>query len=421
MLEEMFQRKLKRKSLVVDVAGVKMGGGNPVIVQSMTSGTRVDPNNILAIAEDESREALALARAGSELIRIAINSEKAAAAIPYIREALDKAGFESIPLVGCGQYEVKQILETQAEAIRSLGKMRINPGNIGFGSKRDANFDKVIELICKYDLPIRIGVNWGSLDQSLLQKIMDDNAKMEKPASYSDVLRSALVQSALISAKRAEELGLKSDKIVISCKVSNFQDLISVYSSLAELSNYPLHLGLTEAGMGNPGIIKTTAALAVLLHNGIGDTIRASLTQKPGESRVTEVETCQAILQSMGLRAFAPQITSCPGCGRTSGDYFQRLTYDLNAYIMDNLSEWKQKYRGVEDFKLAVMGCVVNGPGEGKHANIGISLPGYNEKKVAAIFIDGKPARKLTGDNILEKSKQIIMEYIQNKYTTSGH
>ncbi|KYH12760.1 flavodoxin-dependent (E)-4-hydroxy-3-methylbut-2-enyl-diphosphate synthase [Neorickettsia sp. 179522] len=409
--------ELDRKSLVVNVAGVKIGGGNPIVVQSMTSGSRTNPDDVSAIAVDESREAVALAMAGSELIRIAIDSEKAAAAIPYIRENLDKSGFEKVPLVGCGQYEIKRVLETQAEAISSLGKIRINPGNIGFGSKRDANFDKVIELICKHDLPVRIGVNWGSLDQSVLRQIMDDNAKKEKPSSYHEVLRCALIQSVLASAKRAEQVGLSPDKIILSCKVSNFQDLVAVYSSLAEQCCYPLHLGLTEAGIGTSGIIKTTAALSVLLNRGIGDTIRASLTQKPGESRVIEVETCKLILQSIGLRVFAPQVTSCPGCGRTNGNYFQQLSNDLNDFISDNLFDWQKLYPGVENLKLAVMGCIVNGPGESKHADIGISLPGYNENMVAAVFVDGKLSAKLTGTNILEESKRIILEYIRDKYT----
>lgn len=408
--------KSNRRSVVVEVGGVKIGGGNSVVVQSMTSGSRTNPNDVSAIASDESREAIALAKAGSELIRIAINSEKAAAAVPYIRESLDNAGFEKVPLVGCGQYEVRRVLETQAVGVKSLGKMRINPGNIGFGSRKDANFDKVIELLCKYDLPVRIGVNWGSLDSNILTKVMDDNAKKKKPDSYTEVLRNALVQSALMSARRAEEIGLPSNKIIISCKVSNFQDLVAVYSSLARSCEYPLHLGLTEAGMGISGIVKTAAALSVLLYKGIGDTIRASLTQKPGESRVMEVETCQLILQSMGLRTFAPQITSCPGCGRTSGNYFQQLASDLSDYVSASLGEWKMVYPGVENFKLAVMGCIVNGPGESKHADIGISLPGYNEKNVVAVFVDGKPARKLSGENILDESKQIIEDYIKNKY-----
>lgn len=406
----------KRKSHEVDIAGVKIGGGNPVVVQSMTSGSRLDPSNIKKIAEDETKECLELAKAGSELIRIALNSEEAAQSIPYIRDNLDKAGFPHVPLVGCGQYEVKALLEKFPECIKKLEKLRINPGNIGFGEKRDKNFEKVIELVCKYDLPIRIGVNWGSLDQSLLKKVMDDNAKKAAPEESAKVLQNALIQSALLSAKQAEDLGLPANRIIISCKVSNFQDLIAIYSKLAAASEYALHLGLTEAGMGADAIVKTSSALAVLLFNGIGDTIRASLTPEPGGARAQEVEVCQAILQALALRSFTPQITSCPGCGRTSGNYFQSLTYDLKQYVQDNLIHWKKDYPGVENFKLAVMGCVVNGPGESKHADIGISLPGYKENKIAAVFIDGKLDRRLLGENILQESKEIIDNYIKQKY-----
>jgi (E)-4-hydroxy-3-methylbut-2-enyl-diphosphate synthase len=406
-----------RKTLVVDVRGVKIGGNNPVVVQSMTSGMRSNPDDVQAIARDESNESILLASAGSELIRIALNNENAAKAIPYIRENLDKAGFEKVPLVGCGQYEIKQILEKFPECIKALGKIRINPGNIGFGAKRDKNFEETIELICKYDIPIRIGVNWGSLDQYLLKDLMDKNAVLKNPKSDNEILRNALVVSALSNAEKAIDIGLQPNKIILSCKTSNFSDLVAVYTELHEKCDNALHLGLTEAGMGIEGIIKTTTALSVLLNNGIGDTIRASLTQSPGESRITEVKVCQHILQSLGLRSFSPQITSCPGCGRTSGSYFQQLTSDIKLYVSENLENWKKLYKGVEDFKLAVMGCVVNGPGESKHADIGISIPGYNEKKIVAVFVDGKLYTKLTGDSILDESKIIINNYIKNKYT----
>lgn len=405
--------------LTVKVGKVNIGGGNPVVVQSMTSGMRSNPDDVSAIARDESAEAIILAKAGSELIRIALNSENAARAIPYIRENLNNAGLESVPLVGCGQYEVTQILEKFPESVKSLGKIRINPGNIGFGTKRDRNFEKTIELVCKYDIPIRIGVNWGSLDQYLLKEVMDENAKLKDPKSDAEVLRNALVTSALSSAEKAVSIGLQPDKIVLSCKTSNFEDLVAVYTELHQMCNYPLHLGLTEAGMGIEGIVKTTAALSVLLNRGIGDTIRASLTQAPGESRASEVKVCQHILQSLGLRNFAPQITSCPGCGRTSGNYFQQLTLDIKNYVAENLESWKKLYPDVENFKLAVMGCVVNGPGESKHANIGISIPGYNEKKIVAVFVDGKLHTRLTGDSILKESQDIILNYVRSRYAAT--
>jgi (E)-4-hydroxy-3-methylbut-2-enyl-diphosphate synthase len=406
----------KRQSLVVDISGVKIGGGNPVVIQSMTSGMRSDNSDPKKIAQDESKEAILLAKAGSQLIRIALDSKNAAAAIPYIRQNLDQAGFENVPLVGCGQYEVKQILTEYPDCVKHLGKLRINPGNIGFGSKRDKNFDEVIEVVCKHNIPIRIGVNWGSLDQALLQNLMDKNAKSKNPLSDKSVLQDALVNSALSSAERAKNIGLAANKIVISCKVSNFCDLFAVYKRLAQESDHALHLGLTEAGMGVEGIIKTSTALGALLSMGIGDTIRASLTQEPGQLRSTEVEVCKMILQSLGIKSFAPQITSCPGCGRTSSTYFRVLASQIKKYVANNLEIWKQKYKDIENFNIAVMGCVVNGPGESKHADIGISLPGHNEKKVAAVFVKGKLFKKLAGDEILQEFKEIIDQYIKDNY-----
>ena len=406
----------KRNSLVVDVAGVKIGGKSPIVIQSMTSGSRSNPDDVKKIAQEESKEAIALAKAGSELIRIALNSKNAALALPYIRQNLDESGFENVPLVGCGQYEIHNILKHYPQCIKSLGKLRINPGNIGFGQKRDKNFESVIESVCKYDLPIRIGVNWGSLDQDLLQQMMDSNASQDAPDHYQKVLEDALVSSALLSAKKAEEIGLKKNKIILSCKVSNFSGLVNVYRRLAKECDYPLHLGLTEAGMGKEGIVKTSVALGKLISEGIGDTIRASLTQEPGQSRTSEVELSKLILQSIEVRNFAPQITSCPGCGRTDGSYFQTLAFKIKNYVAENLEEWKKKYTGVENFKVAVMGCVVNGPGESKHANVGISLPGYGEKKVAAVFIDGQMTKKISGEDIFADSIEIIESYVGQKY-----
>ena len=407
----------QHKSLEVLVGTLKIGGDNPIAVQSMTSGLRSNPEDVMAIARDESNEAIALAQAGSELVRIALNSDKAALAIPHIREKMDEAGFNHVPLVGCGQYELERLLIDYPECIKALGKIRVNPGNVGFASKRDKKFEKVIEFACKYDLPIRIGVNWGSIDKDVLAKLMDENATADKPQSSDIVLRKALVASALLSARRAEEIGLPANKMIISCKVSKVQDLICVYSALARCSNYALHLGLTEAGIGSKAIVATTAGVAVLLQNGIGDTIRASLTPKPGEARSNEVKLCQEILQSLDLRHFAPQITSCPGCGRTNSTYFRELAVRIEQYLAQNMKTWQHQYIGVEKMSVAVMGCIVNGPGESKYANIGISLPGYGEKPVAAVFVDGKPYCRLNGDNIASDFENIISNYVEKTYS----
>ncbi|MBQ4875456.1 MAG: flavodoxin-dependent (E)-4-hydroxy-3-methylbut-2-enyl-diphosphate synthase [Rickettsiaceae bacterium H1] len=406
----------KSKTKEVRVGEVKIGGENPIVIQSMTSGMRSDPKDVLKIAADESKEAIELASAGSQLVRIALNSDKAAMAIPRIRENLDKAGFESVPIVGCGQYELERILQDYPDCTKSLGKIRINPGNVGFGEKRDKKFEKVIEFACEYDMPVRIGVNWGSLDKDLSVKLMDENARLPNPKSSDVVLRKALVASSLLSAKKAEEIGLPKNKIIISCKVSRVQDLICVYSALAKCSDYALHLGLTEAGLGSKGIVGTTAGFAVLLQNGIGNTIRASLTPRPGEARSNEVKVCQEIVQALGLRYFVPQITSCPGCGRTNSTYFQELADRIEKYLAIKMPSWRGKYFGVEKMNVAVMGCIVNGPGESKHADIGISLPGYGEKPIAAVFIDGKLNCRLKGDNLVEDFENIIANYVEKKY-----
>ncbi len=407
-----------RKTEEVTVGNIKIGGKNPIVIQSMTSGHRTNPENVLEIAKDESKEAIELATAGSELVRIALNSDKAALAIPYIRENMNEAGFEHVPIVGCGQYELERLLKDYPECARSLGKVRINPGNVGFGEKRDKKFEKVIEFACKYNMPVRIGVNWGSLDKDLSVKLMNENAKRANPQPSDVVLRKALVASSLLSAIKAEEIGLERNKIIISCKVSKVQDLVCVYSALTQCSNYALHLGLTEAGVGSKAIIATTAAFALLLQNGIGDTIRASLTPRPGEARSNEIKVCQEIVQSLELRHFAPQVTSCPGCGRTNSTYFQDLADITEKYLAHSMPKWKKIYPGVEKMNVAVMGCVVNGPGESKHANIGISLPGYGEKPVAAVFVDGKLYCRLSGETIANDFKGIIDKYVERTYAT---
>ncbi|MDM8335646.1 flavodoxin-dependent (E)-4-hydroxy-3-methylbut-2-enyl-diphosphate synthase [Wolbachia pipientis] len=407
----------RHKTHVVKVGQIKIGGTNPIVVQSMALGVHIDSDNIKSSAKQYAKEIIELAHAGSELVRIALNSEEVTKAIPYIIEEINKEGSDGKMLIGCGQYELDRLVQDYPDNIKMLGKIRVNPGNIGFGSKRDEKFERVIEYAIKHNLPIRIGVNWGSLDKYLLQKLMDKNSLSSNPKSSDVILHEALVMSALSSAKKAEEIGLSSNKMVISCKVSRVQDLISVYTALARSSNYALHLGLTEAGMGNKGVINTTAGLTYLLQNGIGDTIRASLTQRPGESRINEVTVCQEVLQSIGLRHFNPQVNSCPGCGRTHSDRFRILTEEVNDYIKTRMPTWKKKNPGVEHMNIAVMGCIVNGPGESKHANLGISLPGYGEKPVSAIYKDGKYFRTLQGNNIFEEFKTIIDDYVSEHYT----
>jgi (E)-4-hydroxy-3-methylbut-2-enyl-diphosphate synthase len=356
-----------------------------------------------------------LARAGSELVRITVNSLEAAKAVAGIRQRLDDMGCH-VPLIGDFHFNGHKLLTAYPECAQALAKFRINPGNVGKGKKRDEQFATLIETACKYDKPIRIGVNWGSLDQEMLARIMDENARASEPQDAAYVMREALITSALESAAKAEEIGLPRDHIVLSCKVSGVQDLIRVYRELAARCDYALHLGLTEAGMGSKGIVASTAALAVLLQEGIGDTIRISLTPEPGGSRSREVIVAQEILQTMGLRAFVPLVAACPGCGRTTSTYFQELAESIQAYVREEMIVWREHYDGVENMTLAVMGCVVNGPGESKHANIGISLPGSGESPVAPVFVDGEKTVTLKGDNIAGEFRQIVENYVREKY-----
>lgn len=410
--DELFKIKPVKRHITheVRVGKVVMGGGHPIVVQSMALGGSND-------IKKDAQEVVDLARAGSELVRIALNSDEAAKSVPYIRDELVKNGFDSKMIIGCGQYEVERLLRQYPECTSALGKIRINPGNVGFGDKRDEKFEQIIEYAIKYDMPVRIGVNWGSLDKYLAAKLMDDNASSSNPLSSDVVLRKALVMSAILSAKKAEEIGLPANKIVISCKVSKVPDLISVYSALATVSNYALHLGLTEAGLGIKGIVSVVAGLTPLLVNGIGDTIRASITQRPGEPRENEVRVCQEILQALNMKSFFPQVTACPGCNRTNGTYFQKLASDVDDYLQRRMPVWAKTSPGVENMNVAVMGCIVNGPGESKHANIGISLPGYGERPVAAVYVDGQKFCTLHGDDIFSQYVAIIENYVASKYT----
>jgi (E)-4-hydroxy-3-methylbut-2-enyl-diphosphate synthase len=360
-----------------------------------------------------------LARAGSELVRITVNSPAAAAAVPAIREQLDRMGVD-VPLVGDFHYNGHKLLTEYPECARALSKYRINPGNVGAGRKRDDNFAQMIELACRYDKPVRIGVNWGSLDQDLLARLMDDNAARSTPWQAQEVMREALVTSAVDSAQRAEQLGLPGNAICLSAKVSNVQDLVAVYRALARRCDYPLHLGLTEAGMGSKGIVASTAAMSVLLQEGIGDTIRVSLTPEPGGDRTREVVVAQEILQTMGLRAFAPLVVACPGCGRTSSTFFQELAASIQHFLREQMPVWRAQYPGVETLQVAVMGCVVNGPGESKHADIGISLPGADEAPVAPVFVDGQRTVTLKGERIAEEFQAIVEDYVQRRYARSA-
>lgn len=389
-----------------------MGGANPVVVQSMTN---TDTANIT----DTVQQIQQLADAGSELVRLTVNNEAAAQAVPFIKEHLLTNGY-AVPLVGCFHYNGHRLLADFPDCAIALDKYRINPGNVGFGEKRGCQFDMMIEQAIYHKKAVRIGVNWGSLDQDLAAKLMDDNSKLVSPLPADAILRSALVESALQSAARAEELGLSSNQIVLSCKVSRVQDLIVVYQELARRSQYALHVGLTEAGIGDKGMIATTAGLSILLQQGIGDTIRASLTPRPGESRTREVIVCQEILQSLDLRHFTPQVTACPGCGRTTSTYFQHLADNIQTFLQQQMPLWKQSYPGVESMKVAVMGCIVNGPGESKHADIGISLPGSGESPVAPVFIDGVKKHTLRGDFIAEEFKTLVLEYVRIRYGTGS-
>ncbi|MEK6686062.1 MAG: flavodoxin-dependent (E)-4-hydroxy-3-methylbut-2-enyl-diphosphate synthase [Pseudomonadota bacterium] len=398
----------RRSSVGVRVGTIMLGGGAPIVVQSMTNTDTVDE---IATAEQVAQ----LARAGSELVRITVNSMEAASAVPGIRARLDEIGCH-VPLVGDFHFNGHKLLTSYPECAKALAKFRINPGNVGHGKKRDEQFAMLIETACKYDKPVRIGVNWGSLDPEMLARIMDENATSSNPQDAKYVMQEALITSALESASKAEEIGLNRNRIILSCKVSGVQDLIMVYRELAARCNYALHLGLTEAGMGSKGIVASTAALSVLLQEGIGDTIRISLTPEPGGSRSREVIVAQEILQTMGLRAFVPLVAACPGCGRTTSTYFQELAESIQAYVRDEMIVWREQYEGVENMTLAVMGCVVNGPGESKHANIGISLPGSGETPVAPVFVDGQKTVTLKGDNIANEFRQIVDRYVSEKY-----
>jgi len=398
----------RRPSVGVRVGSIMLGGGAPIVVQSMTNTDTVDE---VATTEQVAQ----LARAGSELVRITVNSMEAASAVAGIRARLDDMGCH-VPLVGDFHFNGHKLLTSYPECAKALAKFRINPGNVGHGKKRDEQFATLIETACKYDKPVRIGVNWGSLDPEMLARIMDENASSSNPQDAKYVMREALITSALESASKAEEIGLNRNKIVLSCKVSGVQDLIMVYRELAARCDYALHLGLTEAGMGSKGIVASTAALSVLLQEGIGDTIRISLTPEPGGSRSREVIVAQEILQTMGLRAFVPLVAACPGCGRTTSTYFQELAESIQAYVRDEMIVWREQYDGVENMTLAVMGCVVNGPGESKHANIGISLPGSGETPVAPVFVDGQKTVTLKGDNIAYEFRQIVDKYVSEKY-----
>ena len=398
----------RRNSVPVDIGGVRVGGQHPIVVQSMTNTDTAD-------VESTARQVAALARAGSELVRITVDRDEAAKAVPHIRDRLATMGV-NVPIVGDFHYIGHKLLAENPACAEVLDKYRINPGNVGFKNKRDVQFSAIIEQALKWGKPVRIGVNWGSLDQELLTHLMDENAKVAQPMSARAVLHEAIVQSALLSAARAEELGLGADRIIISAKVSAVQDLISVYSMLAKRCSYALHLGLTEAGMGSKGIVASSAAMGILLQKGIGDTIRYSLTPEPGGDRTLEVRAAQELLQTMGLRTFVPTVAACPGCGRTTSTVFQELARDVQEMIRERMPEWREKYPGVESLNLAVMGCIVNGPGESKHADIGISLPGTGEQPAAPVFIDGKKAVTLRGPQIAEEFKAIVEDYIEKRF-----
>ncbi len=387
---------------------ITVGGDAPVRVQSMTNTDTAD-------AIGTAIQVKELAKAGSEIVRITVDTPAAAAAVPAIREQLDKMGVH-VPLVGDFHYNGHTLLTDYPDCAQALSKYRINPGNVGQGAKRDTQFSQMIELACRYNKPVRIGVNWGSLDQDLLAKLLDQNALQAQPLELRQVMAEALIQSALQSAERAEELGLPGNQIILSCKVSAVQDLIAVYRDLAKRCDYPLHLGLTEAGMGSKGIVASTAALSVLLQEGIGDTIRVSLTPEPGAPRENEVIVAQEILQTMGLRNFTPMVIACPGCGRTTSTYFQELASKIQSYLRHQMPVWKKDHPGVESMNVAVMGCIVNGPGESKHANIGISLPGTGESPAAPVFVDGVKVKTLRGDKIAEEFQIIVDEYVKNTY-----
>jgi (E)-4-hydroxy-3-methylbut-2-enyl-diphosphate synthase len=402
----------RRRSVPVDIGGVIVGGSAPIVVQSMTNTDTAD-------VEATVNQVAALARAGSELVRVTVDRDEAAAAVPHIRDKLDARGVD-VPLIGDFHYNGHTLLADHPACAEALAKYRINPGNVGFKDKRDRQFSAIIDIALKNGKPVRIGVNWGSLDQDLLTRLMDENAKLTEPKDARAVMHEAITQSALLSAERAVQLGLGPDKIVLSAKVSAVQDLIQVYAMLAARSELALHLGLTEAGMGSKGIVASSAALAVLLQQGIGDTIRISLTPEPKGDRTLEVKVAQELLQSMGFRSFVPLVAACPGCGRTTSTTFQELARDIQDFIREEMPEWKRRYPGVETLTVAVMGCIVNGPGESKHADIGISLPGTGEAPAAPVFIDGKKAVTLRGPGAAAEFKQMVLDYIERRYGQVG-
>ena len=399
----------RRPSAQVSIGPVRVGGHAPIVVQSMTNTDTAD-------AEGTAQQVKSLARAGSELVRLTVNTAEAAEAVPRIRERLEQMGV-SVPLIGDFHFNGHKLLREHPGCAEALAKYRINPGNVGRGSKRDPQFAEMIETACRYGKPVRIGVNWGSLDQDLLTRLMDENSSRAAPLSAQQIMRNAVVLSALESARRAEALGLAHDRIILSAKVSGVQDLIAIYGDLAGRCHYPLHLGLTEAGMGSKGIVASTAGMAVLLQQGIGDTVRVSLTPQPGGDRAQEVIVAQEILQTMGLRSFLPLVTACPGCGRTTSTVFQELAQRIQTHIRHRMPEWRAQYEGVEDMTVAVMGCVVNGPGESKHANIGISLPGTGERPVAPVYEDGEKTVTLKGERIAEEFQELLEQYVARRFS----
>ena len=406
------QPKPRKRTTPVDVGGVIVGGGAPIVVQSMTNTDTAD-------AAATADQIAALARAGSEIVRITVDRDEAARAVPEIRDRLARRGVR-VPIVGDFHYNGHMLLQNHPACATALDKYRINPGNVGFKDKKDRQFSSIIEMALRHGKPVRIGVNWGSLDQELLTHLMDENARAAAPKPYRAVMHEAIVQSGVLSAQRAEELGLGADRIIISAKVSAVQDLIAVYTMLAERCDYALHLGLTEAGMGSKGIVASSAAMGILLQAGIGDTIRYSLTPEPGGDRTLEVQAAQELLQTMGLRTFMPIVAACPGCGRTTSTVFQELARDVQTMLRERMPEWRARYPGVEGLNLAVMGCIVNGPGESKHADIGISLPGTGEQPAAPVFIDGKKAVTLRGPNIAAEFKGIVEDYIERRFGQGG-
>src|SRR6187399_432971 len=402
----------RRQSVSVRVGNVQVGGGAPIVVQSMTNTDTADVNATVG-------QVAALARAGSEIVRITVDREEAAAAMPHIKERLLKMNVD-VPLVGDFHYIGHTLLANHPGCAEALDKYRINPGNVGFGKKKDTQFSAIVEMAIKHNKPVRIGANWGSLDQELLTHLMDENSKSNQPREAREITREAMVQSALLSAARAEEIGLSRDKIILSAKVSSVQDLVLVYADLARRSDYAIHLGLTEAGMGSKGIVASSAALGILLQQGVGDTIRVSLTPEPGGDRTLEVKVAQEILQTMGFRTFVPLVAACPGCGRTTSTTFQELAGSIQSFIRESMPEWKKRYPGVEALNVAVMGCIVNGPGESKHADIGISLPGTGEAPAAPVFVDGKKFRTLRGATLTTDFKQMVVDYIERRWGTGA-